>query len=176
MHKFYITILFILLAFISLLVILTKGQPALVRKKIMLGLLIMSLTAPAATVVSCKSGSSISQNVWMTEGWVDRDTYRIISFGAPGKGTTDPGEIKERARKNAVLNAHYTIIERFKGSRIESCGGIIDYDYLDSLIRELLPVIKNGKIIAERYDENLNCEIVYEIKAKNLRKTVRGYE
>ncbi len=176
MQKIYIAALLILLASISLLVLLTRGQPVLVRKKIMLSLLIMSLTAPSATVVSCKSGSSLQDEIWERDGWIDSNTFRIYATGIPKSGAVSVIHKKGSAHESAVLRAQLMIMEKFKGAMVESCGGMVDYDK-DFLRVEkaFMPIIKKGKVVAERYDEEFNCNIVYEITSKDLKKKVQTY-
>jgi len=176
MQKIYIIILFAVMCFVSLLVIVTKGQPVLVRKKIILGLLIMSLTAPSASVVSCKSGTSVFKDVWKSEGWVNEDTFRIISTGIPKTGINNPDERKDSAKKHAVLNAQQQITERFRDSRTEACSGVPEFTYSwDTVEPQLKAALKNGKTLAEHYDDEDNCEIVFEVKMKNLKTLIRGY-
>jgi len=175
MHKIYLIMLFVSLALISILVILTGKQPVLVRKKVLLGLLIVSLTAPAATIVSCKSGAFIQKDVWQTEGWVNGDTLRVISTGTPKAGLKNETVKKGTAKEGAILFAQKKIIEKIVGQRIESCGGMRG-DEIEpiNLAKELAPVIKNGKVIAERYDADFNCEIIYEISSKDLKKRIES--
>jgi len=171
MQKIYLVILFSLLAVISLLVIVTKGQPVLVRKKVMLGLLIMSLTTPAATIVSCKSGTLVQDTIWEKQGWIDSDTYRIKASGEPQKNIKDITMIQESAKRNAVLNAQYMIREEFKPQPMAACGGIGSYDF--ALNYEIQGIIKGGSVKAVRY-KDLICEIIYEVRAKDLRKKVQS--
>lgn len=171
MQKIFIAGLIIIMAFISLLVILTKGQPLLVRKKIMLGLLIMSLTAPAATVVSCKSGTLFQDEIWEKHGWIDNDTYLIKASGEAQKNLKDVRMFQESAKRNAILNAQYMIKEKFQPQPMASCGGMGSYDI--SLEKEIQGIIKGGSVKAVRY-KDLTCEIIYEVRAKDLRKKVQS--
>ena len=175
MSKIHIAILFIVLIFISLLAILTKGQPLLVRKKIMLGLLLMSLTAPAATIVSCKSGSLFQDDIWEKQGWIDDDTYRIKAAGTPKRSFTGVLQLKESAKAAAVLMAQYEIIRNFKPHLNESCAGINSYESPRfALSKDIEKIIKDGKIVAEKYDKEYNCEIIYEARAKDFKKLVES--
>lgn len=176
MDKGYLICLYIAFGFITLLVILTKGRPLLVRHKVMLGLLILSLTGSTAALVSCRTGLNITpvqKDIWQTEGWVDEDTYRILASADPAKGQTKPELRKKTARERARLNAQYNIIEKFKPHKIEACGGMAEFDpSARSISMELTGIVKGGSIILERYDEEQNCEIIYEVKARGLKKKV----
>lgn len=161
---------------VSLLAILAKGQPVFVRKKILPGLLILSLTAPSATVVSCKSKERVQKEMWQKEGWIDNNTFRTFATGLPQSGAKSVIHKKGTARAAAIILAQHQIIERFKGAGVESCGGMPDYEKdILRIEKELMPVIKNGKVVAERYDNEFNCDIVYEINLKDLKKKVYGY-
>lgn len=179
MQKTGLIILYILFGLFTVLVIITRGQPVLVRKKVLLGLLILSLTAPAATLVSCSTGETRSpaqKDVWQSEGWIDGDTYRIMAGGMPKNNAKTEAEKKSSARENALLFARTMILDRFRGVRIESCGGVVDYDELTSTVQKQFgEIIKNGRVIAEKYDEEYNCYVVYEVKSPGLKKRVNEY-
>ena len=176
MQKVYVIILYVALGFITILVFLTKGQPLLVKRKIFLGILLLSLTAPAVTVISCKSGgdnNKVNRDQFQTDGWVDGNTYRITATGIPRKKLTDPVEKKKAAKTAAILYAQSSIIDRWIGSRVNSCGGMPDLEIsTPALSLEMNEIVKKGTILSETYDEELNCEIVYEVKQKNLKKKV----
>jgi len=178
MQKLYLISLYIALGFITLFVILTKGQPLLMKRKVMIGMLILSLTAPAVTLVSCKSGNQVtaSKDIWQSEGWIDRDTFRIMATGNPRKGLTSDAQKKGTAREAAVLIAQIRILEKFNGDKIESCGGFSDYEQSHvTALKEYNAIIKNGVVIAEKYDDQFNCDIIYEVKYPGLKKKVSGY-
>jgi hypothetical protein len=111
------------------------------------------------------------------EGWCDEHTFRMHATGVSRKKYTDPEERKKDSRYAAILNAQYQILEKFKGAKIEAATGIMESDKTGiALAAELKKYIKNGTVIAERYDEEQNCEIVFEIKAKHLKKKIQAAE
>lgn len=179
MQKLYLTGLYAALGLITLLVILTKGKPVLVRRKVFLGLLILSLTAPAASLVSCMTGDTkagVQKDVWQTAGWVDGDTFRIMAGGMPGQDAKTEAEKKSSARENAIMFARAMIAERFRGVRTESCSGIVDYaDLTVTIQKQFGEIIKNGRVIAEQYDAEYNCDVIYEVKSPGLKKRVVEY-
>ncbi len=179
MHKGYLLYLYAAFGLITLLVILTKGKPSLARRRLLLGLLIFSLTAPAAALVSCKSGEKkiVQKDIWQTDGWVDEDTCRIYAAGTPRQGLTNKIQRKGSAKESAVLIARKGLMERFKPVRIESCAGMADYGYYEYSFaesEELNAVIKGGAVVAEKFDDQDNCEIIYEVKSRGLKKKIAG--
>jgi len=176
MQKTYLTLLYLLLAFISILVVLTRGRNSLVKRKLLLGLMVLSLTAPAATLISCKSGSvsdSEKTKKLKSEGWIDDNTFRITASGPPRKTVSNPVALKASARESAILMAQKMIIEKFRGARIQSCSGMADFELTGvAFVREFNEIIKNGKIIVIKWDDDSNCEILYEVKALGLKKRV----
>jgi len=179
MQRGYLIYLYAALGLITLLVILTRGKPALARRKVFLGLLILSLTASTAAMISCKSGSKkiVQKDVWQTEGWFDNDTYRIYSSGIPRDGLTNKIQRKGTAKESAILYAQKMVLERFKPVQNQSCAGMADYGYYENPYvqsKELLVIIKAGRVIAERFDEMEKCEIMYEVKSAGLKEMVLG--
>lgn len=118
------------------------------------------------------SESSIGQ----TEGWIDNDTFRVMSAGVFKKTITDMEERKKSSYHAALLNARYIMMEKFKGSFIEGCGGIMAYNpNSPKSLNNLKQVAWDGTLIAdsERYDEEGNCSILYEVKKPGLKKYIQ---
>jgi hypothetical protein len=119
-----------------------------------------------------KSGNCDIREV--KEGWCDIDTFRVRATGVPSKKAKDPEDRKKSSRMAAVLNAQYYVLEKFKGAKLEGATGIMDTDFSGiSVAKEIISYVKAGTIIAEKYDEEQNCEIVYEVRAKNLKKKLQ---
>jgi len=107
----------------------------------------------------------------LKEGWCDKNTYRIFAKAEANKKIKDIGKRKESARWGAVLNAQYLILEKFKGARIEGTGISVFIDPKEIAAgKELIGYVKNGTVIAEKYDEEQTCEIVYEVHGTDLKK------
>lgn len=172
-HALYFAWLYLLFGAITLLVFLTAGNRRFVKRKIAVGTLILSLAGPALSLVSCKSTTS-ARDVWSGEGWVDGDTYRVISSGEPAKTMTNRTARKESARRAAVLNAQYRTIERFRSARMMDgcCYSIYSTGLEMDLTAEIRGAVKGGTVIAAKYDEGDSCSIVFETKAKDLKKRV----
>ncbi|MCP4138297.1 MAG: hypothetical protein GY754_45465 [bacterium] len=125
-----------------------------------------------------RSGQVESGDEMRTEGWVNGDTYRLYAAGLPNRGVAGIAGRKASAKSAAILNAQYQILEKFKGTRIEGAGGMADYgrvygeaDYKRG--REIKNIVKSGKVIKETYDNEQNCEIIYEVKGSKLKKRIR---
>jgi hypothetical protein len=111
----------------------------------------------------------------VVNGWVDEETYRTTAIGEPDKSLTGINLRKKDAKKKAKLNAQYQIIERFRGMQIEGAAGMTDFEKTDFADKPAFKsIIKAGSIIKETYDNNQNCEIIFEIKARNLKKTAES--
>ncbi|MCP4138296.1 MAG: hypothetical protein GY754_45460 [bacterium] len=122
-----------------------------------------------------RSGQVESGEEMRTEGWIDGDTYRLSSSSAPPKRFTDIARRKESAKRVAILNAQYQILEKFKGSRIEGAAGMSDFDMGGmAQAQEVMGYVKGGKVIKETYDKEQNCEILYEVKAPKLKRLVNS--
>ena len=130
----------------------------------------------AFTFVSC-GGSSIGGTVqgekFKTEGWIDNDTYRLAAAGVPNSKLKNKVQRRESAKRAAILNAQYQVLEKFKGSKIEGAAGMSDFESTGiAIAQEVSGVVKGGSVQSVTYDEEDNAEIIYEVKAKNLKNKV----
>ena len=136
-----------------------------------------ALFAFVAGFVACGGGlgGQVKGDSFKTEGWVDNDTYHSTATGVPKEGLKNKVQRRGTAKEAAVLMAQSHIIEKFKGARVEGAAGVSDYastGYAAS--KEFAGVVKGGSVIKETYDEDDNCEVVYEIKSKGLKKQLTG--
>ena len=137
-----------------------------------------ALFAFVAGFVACGGGSlggQVKGESFKTEGWVDNDTYHSTATGAPKEGLKNKVQRRGTAKEAAVLMAQSHIIEKFKGAKVEGAAGVSDYastGYAAS--KEFAGVVKGGSVIKETYDEDDNCEVIYEIKSKGLKKQLTG--
>ncbi|MCP4138293.1 MAG: hypothetical protein GY754_45445 [bacterium] len=122
------------------------------------------LAGPLGTI-ACKSGQVESGYIIRTENWTNENTYRLNAAAMPEKGLTDIAERKASAKRAAVLSAQEQILEKFKDSCSE--GG----DYESG--KEIIKIVRNGKVIEDIYDNEQNCEVTYEVKSRKLKKKVR---
>jgi len=151
-----------------------KIMEDLIMKKFML--LSLALTMGLAfTFVSCAGsiGGTVKGKSYRTEGWIDANTYRIAAAGVPTKTLTNKVQRRESAKRAAILNAQYQVLEKFKGSKIEGAAGMSNFEMTGMAVaQEIKGVVKGGSVRRVTYDDDDNCEIIYEVKAKGLKKKV----
>jgi len=141
--------------------------------------LVMLLTVTfAVALVSCK-GTSKSQikngQTFKTEGWIDGNTFRVKSVGVPAKGLTNKYQKRGTAKEAALIMAQKRIIEKFVGARMEGASGASNYASTGVAVsKEFSGFVKGGTIVNETYDEDQNCEVVYQVEKKGLKKEVTG--
>ncbi|MCP3926551.1 MAG: hypothetical protein GY714_28660 [Desulfobacterales bacterium] len=82
--------------------------------------------------------------------WVDNNTYRFRALGAAPSTLTNIALRKQRSKKAALLQVQYKIFQLFKNSRI------------------------NGSVRKITWDTEQNCEIIYEVRARDLKKKNSG--
>lgn len=104
----------------------------------------------------------------------DNDTYIIRATGVQDNKGADVESKKNRARRVAVLEAQYKLLEVFMGNRIETWGGMYEppAEYIQGQAlwkKEIVAIIKNGTTLSEIFDGSQNCTILYMIRRKNLR-------
>ena len=140
--------------------------------------LMASVIVFAVALVSCGAGNlggQVKGEAFKTEGWVDADTYRTIGTSAPKEGLKNKVQRRGTARESAVLVAQAHVIEKFKGAKVEGAAGTSDYASTGfAASKEFQGVVKGGSVVKETYDEDDNCEVVYEIKSKGLQKQLTG--
>jgi len=111
--------------------------------------------------------------------WIDNDTYRLHAAAAPSKKLRDAEREERRkySKRIAILNAQYQIIEKFKGIPLEAATGIMGSDPAAvGVAKDLKEAVKRGTVISESFDEEDNCEVLYEVKDKALKKKVQYAE
>lgn len=140
---------------------------------------IMLATSVLFVAPNCQRSVTKSVEEQDKQGWIDMDTYRVIAIGNPSPKFKDVEKRKASAKHAAILNAQYQILETFKGAKIEGATGIMSDEYYYSLYntqREIEDYVRGGQVIRETYDAEQNCEIMYEVRAKNLKKRVMNTE
>jgi hypothetical protein len=128
-------------------------------------------------MVSCGGGigSGMKGKSYKTSGWIDGDTFRISSMGAPTRTLTNVVQRKESSKRAAILNAQYQILEKFKGSEIKGAAGMKNFETTGMAVaQEVGGIVKGGSIAKVTWDADQNCEIIYEVQSKGLKKKVSG--
>ena len=146
-------------------------------KNLMILAVVVSVGALFA-LTSCgggQLGGQVKGETFVTEGWVDDNTYRITSVGCPGKISEGRPDLIQRrdAKEAARLDAQRMVLVKFKGEAIEAAAGMKDFEVSGvALAAEVEGMVKGGSIIQETYDQDNCCEIIYEVTGRNLRKRV----
>lgn len=145
-------------------------------KKLVVSAVVLMIAA--AFIVSCGPrglGGQVKGQSFITEGWVNDDTFRVTSTGAPKPGLTNKIQRRGTAKEAAIIMAQKTMIEKFKGARLEGAAGAADYASTGiAVMKEFSGTVKGGSVIRETYDDDDNCEVVYELISRGLKKKVIG--
>jgi hypothetical protein len=145
------------------------------KKTLAIGILILAAAVFQFTSCSQKIGGTVQGDTFVTEGWIDNDTFRLAAAGVPTRTLTNKIARQESAKRAAILNAQYQVIEKFKGSKIEGAAGMHNFEMTGiAIAQELKAVVKGGSVKKVTYDAEDNCEIIYEVKAKDLKKKVEA--
>ncbi len=143
------------------------------KKILIFGLILAAGFVITLTSCSGKIGGTIEGQTYTTEGWIDNDTFQIAAAGVPTKTLTNVVQRKEASKRAAILNAQYQIIEKFKGSSVEGASGMENFEMTGiAVAQELKAVTKGGSVKKVTWDDEQNCEIIYVVHAKGLKKKV----
>jgi hypothetical protein len=143
-------------------------------KKILLSLLVLAV---AVSLGSCGKtmGGEVKGESFITEGWVTPDIFRVTSTGVPKPGLTNKIQRRGTAKEAALIMAQKRIIEKFVGARLEGAAGAADYASTGiAVAKEFGGLVKGGTIVKATYDKDDNCELVYQIERKGLKRQVQG--
>ena len=135
------------------------------------------LFAPIGCKSSAGGGTQLKGEVeeYVSEGWLDDDTFQVRALGAPNPNAKGFVRRRTQAKEAALLMAQKRVVELMVGSVIKGASGAESGEATGVVVtKELEGVIKGGQIVRERYDENDNCEIIYRIHRKGLRKMVEA--
>ncbi|HNR87873.1 MAG TPA: hypothetical protein PKM65_05995 [Spirochaetota bacterium] len=143
------------------------------KKFVMLALL--AVVAISFTACGGGLGGQIKGEKFVTEGWVDDNTFRTTATGVPKKGLTNKTQRRLTAREAALLYAQKTVLEKFKGARIEGASGMADGASTGiAIAKEFGGLVRGGSVTKETYNDGDECEVVYEVAAPGLKKKVIG--
>lgn len=146
-------------------------------KKLFLMTLVLSMGL-VFTFTSCGGGGiggTVKGEKFTNEKWVDNNTFQLAASGVANSKLKNKVQRRESAKRAAILNAQYQILEKFKGSKIEGAAGMSDFESTGiAIAQEINGVVKGGSVKSATFDEEDNCEIIYEVKAKNLKNKVQA--
>lgn len=137
------------------------------------------LTLFIATVFSScgpkGQGGMVKGEEFKSEGWVTPDIFRVTATGVSKPGLTNKIQRRGTAKEAALIMGQKRILEKFVGARLEGAAGSADYASTGiAIAKEFGGIVKGGTIVQETYDEEDNCELIYQIEKKGLRASVEG--
>ena len=120
-------------------------------------------------------GGMVKGEEFKSEGWITPDIFRVTATGVPKPGLTNKIQRRGTAKEAALIMGQKRILEKFVGARIEGAAGSADYASTGiAIAKEFGGTVKGGTIVKETYDEEDNCELIYQIEKKGLRASVEG--
>jgi hypothetical protein len=144
-------------------------------KKLFLMTLVLAMGLVFTSCGGGGIGGTVKGETFKGEKWVDDDTFQLAASGVANSKLKNKVQRRESAKRAAILNAQYQILEKFKGSKIEGAAGMSDFESTGiAIAQEIQGVVKGGSVKNFTYDEEDNCEIIYEVKAKGLKKKVQA--
>ena len=120
-------------------------------------------------------GGTVEGQSYTSEGWLDDNTYRTTGVGVPKKGYTNKVQRRQTAKRAAIIAAQYAVLEKFTGSKVEGAAGMQDFELTGiAVAQEVQGVIRGGSVVKETFDDEDNCEVIYQVQAKGLKKRVQS--
>ncbi len=145
-----------------------KKQMGLLASIAMIG--VLAFSGCAQGIGGTLDGKTTSHR---TEGWIDDHTFRTTAMGVAKAGETNKTKRKIQAKEAAILMAQKTILEKFKGARLQGASGAADGELTGiAIAKEFGGMVKGGSVIKVSYNETQDCEVVYEVASRNLKKKV----
>ena len=144
-------------------------------KKLFLMTLVLAMGLVFTSCGGGKIGGTVEGQTFKNEKWVDNNTFQLAASGVAKSSLKNKVQRRESAKRAAILNAQYQVLEKFKGSKIEGAAGMSDFESTGiAIAQEIQGVVKGGSVKSATFDEEDNCEIIYEVKAKGLKKKVQA--
>lgn len=144
-------------------------------KKISFSALALVFTLSVFAACGPRQGGQVKGDSYVSEGWVNDNTFRVIATGTPKATLTNKIQRRGTAKETAIIMAETRVIEKFVGARVEGAAGAADYASTGVAVsKEFKGLVKGGTIVKETYDDDDNCEIIYQVEKKGLKKEVMG--
>ena len=187
----YIASIATLFALASFLVFLTGKRPALIKKKLAIGALLLTLTGSMnSNGCICISTCYVQPFTAYHIEWKESSIFTMDGIGFPDKNITTISERKASSKNNAIAFAQAQIYDRFADiitrRKIEKNQDknfiLIDLKTRRNknadkiIINNFKDVVTSGKIIQIQYKENERCVIKYQVWSPNLREKVFSTE
>ncbi|MCP4137624.1 MAG: hypothetical protein GY754_42040 [bacterium] len=152
----------------------------LIKNKLMI--LLVFTMAVMASMIGCKTTDGVTSSLegkpelYIEGKWLSPHVYVISASAAPGKLGEGKARTTRRnfAREAARLDAVRLALVKFKGERVEAASGMSNFELSGiAVAAETKGFIKGGSIEKAFYNENDECQVIFKIEAKNLRKNNR---
>ena len=125
------------------------------------------------SMLACGSADKQIENFYKIEGWVDENTYRVMSVGSPKEDILDKKLRRYYAKKDAISFAQRTIIEKFTEIFMSRNSDITNERFSDiAVIQKFGDIIIGGTVIGERYADQDSCQMIYEVSSPGLKHRV----
>jgi len=144
-------------------------------KKVLSSAMVIFVAIAFAGCSSGGLGGMLEGDEVVSEGWVSPDIFRVTATGAPKPGLTNKIQKRGTAKEAALIMGQKRVLEKFVGARVEGAAGAADYASTGIAVsKEFGGMVKGGTIVKETYDEDDNCEVIYQVEKKGLKKMVDG--
>ncbi len=115
----------------------------------------------------------VQGETFVSEGWVNDNTFVESAVGMPKAGSVEQIQRRATAKEAAILSAQKKVVEKFVGSRISGIVGVTDIMATGVAIqKEFSGTVRNYTIVKETYDQNDNCQILFQVQEDNLKQRV----
>ena len=135
--------------------------------------ILLSLVFGLFACVSAENRSQIGDDSkdYVTEGWIDDDTFQVRTIGAPSSRAKGLVRRRTQSEEAALLSAQKRVIELLVGAKVSGASGSDSGESTGVVLtKELQGVIKGGAVVKKSFDKEDNCEIVYRIQASGLKE------
>ncbi len=140
-------------------------------------LIILSLAFSLVGVSACRKGAKDRSMLkgetqdFITEGWLDDNTFQVRAIGAPNPKARGFVRRRTQSEESALLAAQKRVVELMVGAQITGASGSDSGESTGiAITKEFEGHVKGGSILKKTFDQDDNCEIVYRIHAKGLKK------
>ena len=109
-------------------------------------------------------------------GFTSQHVFKITTTGAPSPTSTSMIQRKTEAEDAAILCAQTYILDKYYGTTIygqtkpKNQAELRAQERASREQKAFAGVVKGGFVEKKEYDHNQNCEIVFVIEQRNLRK------
>ena len=146
------------------------------------------LTITVLTVIACQSTQNGIKGIDsvgcpeirkgdtspVRDGWCDDHTFRISASAFPPGHEMNSSKRRNASYKSAVTSAGYMITNKFIARRMEGVTSSSNEELLrerDKQFKAFLDdTLDKGRVLRTMWDDEDNCEVVFQINKNNLKK------